>query len=144
MDTVIRILKAAGGWNHGLHLRIENRPFMPLVIEATDESGPRGLPAISVCHYGEQNGDAMREPEMLFELGIAGFGGIVQIFDFSPFYWRNDYAGVEQWSRFMERGNYRCHTQLHLQHERFAKLWDKNLREQGFAEAFERQRQHHA
>ena len=28
-----------------------------------------------------------------------------------------------------------------LQHERFAKLWDKKLRRQGFAEAFERQ--HH-
>jgi hypothetical protein len=45
---------------------------MPLVIEATDESGPLGLPAISVCHYGEQNGDAMRDPEMSFELGFAG------------------------------------------------------------------------
>jgi hypothetical protein len=91
--TVIRILKAAGGWNHGLHLRIENLPFTALVIEATDESGPRGLPAISVCHYGEQNDDAMRDPEVLFELGIAGFSGNVQIFDFSPFYWRNDYVG---------------------------------------------------
>jgi hypothetical protein len=45
---------------------------MALVIEATDESGPGGLPALSVCHYGEQNGDAMRDPEMCFELGFAG------------------------------------------------------------------------
>ena len=26
----------------------------------------------SVCHYGEQNGDAIRDPEMYFELGFAG------------------------------------------------------------------------
>jgi len=138
MDTVLRILRAAGGWHHGLHLRIENPPYMALVIEATDESGPCGLPAISVCHYGEQNGDLMRDPEMCFELGFAGGAHL------SAFYWRNDYAGVEQWSRFIRDGNYCYHSQLHAEHESFAKLWDKNLRQQGFAEAFERQRRQHA
>ena len=43
---------------------------MELVIEATDESGPQSLLAISVAHYGKQNGDAMRDPEMCFELGF--------------------------------------------------------------------------
>ena len=59
-------------------------------------------------------------------------------------YWRNDYVAVEQWSRFVQNGLYCYHTQLHEQHEKFAKLWDKNLRQQGFAEAFERQRHQHA
>jgi len=72
MQTLLQILKQAGGWHHGLYLKIENPPYMALVIEATDESGPCGLPAISVCHYGEQNGDLMRDPEMCFELGQAG------------------------------------------------------------------------
>ena len=107
---------------------------MALVIEATDESGPCGLPAISVSHYGEQNGDAMRDPEMLFELGFAGGAHL------NPYYWRNDYVGIEQWSRFIEGTNYCFHTQLHEQHERFAKLWDKNLREQGFADVFDPQK----
>ena len=71
MKTILDILQKAGGWHHGLHLHIENPPYMALVIEATDESGPCGLPALSVCHYGEQNGDAMRDPEMCFELGFA-------------------------------------------------------------------------
>ena len=71
MQTILRILKRAGGWHHGLYLTIENPPYMALVIEATDESGPSGLPAISVAHYGEQNGDLMRDPEMCFELGFA-------------------------------------------------------------------------
>ncbi len=72
MQTILRILKTAGGWHHGLSLRIDNPPFLPLCIEAVDESGPCGLPALSVEHYGEQNGDAMRDPEMLFELGLLG------------------------------------------------------------------------
>ena len=70
MQTILRLLKQAGGWHHGLYLKIENPPYMALVIEATDESCPCGLPAISVCHYGEQNGDLMRDPEMCFELGF--------------------------------------------------------------------------
>ncbi len=67
MQTILRILKAAGGWHHGLSLRIDNPPFMPLCIEAVDESGPCGLPALSVAHYG----DAMCDLEMLFELGLS-------------------------------------------------------------------------
>ena len=50
MQTLLDILKRAGGWNPGLYLKIENAPYMALVIEATDESGPSGLPAISVAH----------------------------------------------------------------------------------------------
>jgi hypothetical protein len=138
MDTLLHILKEAGGWNHGLHLHIENPPYMALVIEAMDESGPCGLPAISVEHYGELNGDAMRDPEMCFELGMSG--GV----HLDPFYFRNDYVGVEQWSRFIREGQYVCHIQLHAQQQRFAALWDKNLRQQGFVEAFMRQRPQHA
>jgi hypothetical protein len=130
MKTVLELIKRAGGWHHGLYLKIGNAPYMELVIEAMDESGPCGLPALSVCHYGEQNGDAMRDPEMCFELGLAGGPHL------NAFYWRNDYAGIEQWSRFIRDGNYCYHTQLHEQHANFAKLWDKNLDAQRFVEAF--------
>ena len=51
-------------------------------------------------------------------------------------YWRNDYLGVEQWSRFIRDGNYVFHTELHREHESFATLWDKNLNAQRFVEAF--------
>ena len=135
MQTVLRILKRAGGWHHGLSLRIENPPYMALVIEATDESGPCGLPAFSVCHYGEQNGDLMRDPEMCFELGLANGPHL------NAFYYRNDYVGVEQWSRTIVRDNYVHLVSLHQQHERFAKVWDNNLQLQGFAEAFNQQQQ---
>ena len=130
MKTILAILEKAGGWRPNLYLKIENSPYMELVIEAMDESGPCGLPALSVAHYGEQNGDPMRDPEMCFELGFAGGAHL------NPFYWRDDYAGTEQWSRFIHESNYCFHTQLHEQHTRFAKTWDNNLRLQGFAEVF--------
>jgi hypothetical protein len=130
MQTILNLLKRAGGWHPGLYLKIENPPFMELVIEAMDESGPMGLPALSVAHYGEQNGDLMRDPEMCFELGLAG--GV----HLDPFYWRNDYVAIEQWSRNILRDHYVCVPELHEEHVRFALMWDANLALQGVAEAF--------
>src|SRR5271170_4018740 len=95
--TILDILRKAGGWHPGLYLKIDNPPYLELVIEAMDESGPMGLPALSVAHYGEQNGDLMRDPEMCFELGLVGGEYL------DPFYWRNDYVAVEQWSRNIVR-----------------------------------------
>jgi len=138
MQTILQILKRAGGWHPGLSLKIENLPYMALVIEALDESGPLGLPALSVAHYGEQNGDLMRDPKMCFELGLAGGAHL------NPFYWRNDYTGTEQWCRAIVRDHYVHLFELHKQHQRFAELWDKNLRLQGFAEAYEQQQTPHA
>jgi hypothetical protein len=131
MQTILRILKQAGGWHHGLYLKVENPPYMELVIEAMDESGPMGLPTLSVAHYGEQNGDLMRDPEMCFELGFAGGAHL------DPFYWRNDYVAVEQWSRNIVRERYVHLIQLHEQHQQLAATWDNNLRLQGFSEAFD-------
>jgi hypothetical protein len=136
MKTVLRILKAAGGRHHGLHLRIENPPYMALVIEATDESGPCGLPALSVCHYGEQNGDLMRDPEMCFELSNPLRLGLRLV----PFSYRNDYMGVEQFSRTCDDEHYFFAPRLYDAHEKFALLWDKNLYAQGYLAAFERGR----
>jgi len=72
MQTLLNILTIAGGWRPDLYLRIENPPYLALVIESMDESGPCGLPAISVADYGELNGDALRAPEMCFEIDFVG------------------------------------------------------------------------
>jgi hypothetical protein len=132
MQTILDILKLAGGFRPTLYLKIENPPYMALVIEATPEPGPMGLPALSVAHYGEQNGDLMRDPEMCFELCLP-IGSKACL---DPFYWRNDYFGVEQWSRNIIRDHYVCLLELHKQHERFAETWNNTIRLQGFVEAF--------
>jgi hypothetical protein len=40
-----------------------------LMIEYIQIPGPGAHPTLSVANYGEHNGAAMRDPEMLFELG---------------------------------------------------------------------------
>src|ERR1700709_92474 len=69
--------------------------------------------------------------------GTMDFSGAQTLM--GTFNYRNDYVGVEQWSRTIHGGNYVYLVSLHQQHERFAKVWDNNLRLQGFAEAFEQQ-----
>jgi hypothetical protein len=127
MQTVLDILQKAGGYRPNLYLKI----YLVLVIEAI-ETGPMALPAISVAHYGEQNGDPMRDPEMCFELSKSDSGEL----SLDPYYWRNDYIGSEQWSRDIANGQYVVLPDLHNLHELFAQVWDGNLRSQGFVKAF--------
>ena len=50
--------------------------------------GPRGLPTVSVAHYYTQNGDLMRDPEMVFEVGPDGA--------FHPVSYQQDNLGIYQ------------------------------------------------
>ncbi len=135
MKTVLKVIQEAGGLQPGLCVPIENAPWMRLVIEVLSERGPVGHVVVSVAHYGEQNSDPMRDPEMLFEV-VEDEGGRPE---FWPFYFRNDYVGVEQWSRRRdEAGNLHCVPKRTRDLEQFAEMWDRNLREQGFLEAFQR------
>ncbi len=72
----------------------------------------------------------MRDPEMCFELGFAGGAHLI------PYSWRNYYVGVEQVSRAIVNDHYVALLELQKQHEKFAETWDKNLRLQGYEEAF--------
>jgi Domain of unknown function (DUF6908) len=71
VKNVANIIETYGGleWlrQPGNYIRLENPPYMRLVIEHIGD-GPRGMLAIAVAHYHEQNGDAMRDPEMVFEV----------------------------------------------------------------------------
>ncbi len=114
-------------------VKIPNEPYMTLTIENIG-LGPRGLPALSICHYGEQNGDAMRDPEMCFEMVIEA--GKVE--EFQPYYWRNDYVGVEQIAVIHGHNEQRPIVDLHmLRGQRsFAAAWDRNLEAQGFLRSY--------
>jgi hypothetical protein len=45
---------------------------------------------VSVAHYGEQNSDLMRDPEMLFEVFETAGSVSFRLFNF-----RNDYIGID-------------------------------------------------
>ena len=136
METIVRILEEAGMLEPGFHIHIDNPPWMPLSIEDIQQDGPNGLPTLSVAHYGEQNGDLMRDPEMLFEMRRTG--GALELVGY---YWRNDYLGIEQYSSYRDKeGRLVVHPARKQQHQTLASMWDRNLRSQGFLEAFQHSR----
>lgn len=136
METVFGIIDAAGGLEHTSYIRIENGPFMPFVIEVLPELGPDGHPVLSIAHYGKQNGDPMRDPEILAEVIIDKDGRRLW-----PFYYRNDYVPAERQNRWREGdGSVVCLPSVTQDLEIFMRTWDANLRDQGFLEAFRRSR----
>jgi hypothetical protein len=129
MKTLLAILQKAGGWRPNLYVKIDNPPYLPLVIEAVDESGPLGFPAISIMH---ESSDSKRHPEMQFELEPIDISRT----ELNPFYWRHESIPAEQFSRFTTECEYVLLEEVHKRHIRFATEWDETLSRQGTAEAF--------
>jgi hypothetical protein len=130
MKTVEKIIELFGGLEYLKrdYIRLENEPYMRLVIEYVG-TGPRGLPLISVCHYGEQNGDAMRDPDMVFEVDFETSTG------WGPVSFRNDYAGMNEEAVWVaDNGDVMIRPALVKELKQFARIWDRNLQEQGFLE----------
>src|SRR5262249_61411278 len=101
--------------------------FMALAVEAIGP-GARGLPAVSVAHYYEQNGDLMRDPEMVFEVDAAGA--------FHPVSFQQDNLGLYHEAVFVdEAGRVMVRPRLVKELTSFARVWDRNLLEQGFLDA---------
>ena len=94
--------------DESFHLKIENEPYLPLVIEAHGAGGDRQL---YLTHYREQNGDLIHDGEMVF--GIKERGHL----RFRETAVQNALTGGEM------RGYDRV----------FADLFSKNILEQGFA-----------
>jgi len=72
MRNVQKIIDSRGGLTalkqRPIRLRVPG--FMRLVIEHVG-TGPRGGELVSVARYGEQNGDLMRDPEIVFEVAAG-------------------------------------------------------------------------
>ena len=136
MSTIWTIVEEAGGLNAAASVRIENPPFQRLVIEMLPECGPDGHRAISIAHYGESNGDLMRDPEVCAEIVVEEGTPVLW-----PYSFRNDVIGFGQVSRWRDReGNLNCLPGETRAIEEFLAMWDRNLREQGYLEAFRRTR----
>jgi hypothetical protein len=101
VKVIAQILELAAPLEPGFHIKIDNPPHLVLVIEDIQQRGPNGSPLISVAHYGEQNGDLMRDPEIVFEIERHG-----EEIKMTPTYWRNDYVGTEEFSAVEERGQW--------------------------------------
>ena len=71
-----------------------------------------------------------------FADGLRGENAPLCNLELSAYYYRNDYMGVEQYSRYRDGADYVFVPPLYEEHRQFARLWDRNLRAQGFPEAF--------
>jgi len=135
MKTVAKIIAAYGGLDRlrGNHIPLENAPYMRLVVEYIGQ-GPRGLLAIAVAHYYEQNGDAMRDPEMVFEVnpdeeGLASW----KQGEWCPVSFRQDSLDVYREAVFLcDVNQVAICPKLVVRLNEFAREWDRNIEQQGF------------
>lgn len=109
-------------------VRITVSGYLPLSVEeiGSSEDGHR---LVSLCHYGEQNGDLMRDPDMVFLYHNLPDGAAAE-----PVWYRNDYLGIVQdVYRYDDEGR-RTHVVPALKQDlkEFAWAWLATLRNQGF------------
>jgi len=110
------------------HTRIDNTggTFMPLIVERIGNLRflSAEFPLFSFAHYGEQNGDAMRDPDVVM---MDTPSGLV------PISYRNDYLSTDQ--EVLEydaagnaTGRYvrRCQADITT----FCNGWARNIRDQ--------------
>lgn len=109
-------------------VRIMVPDFMLLPIEegGSTEDGHR---LVSFCQYGEQNGDLMRDPELVFMFTDLSDGAAAE-----PVSYRNDYLGIVQNVYRYDEAGKRTHVFPSLKQdlEEFARAWFATLRDQGF------------
>jgi len=109
-------------------VRITVPGFMPLSVEKIgfSEDGSR---LVSLCHYGEQNGDLMRDPDIVFLFHNGPDGAAAE-----PVSFRNDYLGIVQDVYRYDGTGRRTHVVPSLKQDlkEFAESWFANLKEQGF------------
>jgi hypothetical protein len=114
-------------------IRLTVNGYMPLSLEHIGQSAEDNR-LIAISHTGEQNGDLMRDPEMVFELHAHGMA--------EPLSFRNDYMGVMQEIYRYDDSGKKTHVNTRLKQDlkSFARTWFKNLKDQGFLSTTNRER----
>jgi len=101
---------------------------MPLSVEVIGQS-TEGSRLIAICHYGQQQGDLMRDPEMVFEMHTSAAPDMAE-----PLSFRNDYTSLGQEEYRYDDSGKKTHVNTQLKQEltSFARTWFINLKDQGF------------
>ena len=109
-------------------VRITVPGYLPLSVEeiGTSRDGHR---LVSLCQYGEQNGDLMRDCDLVFMVADLPDGAAAE-----PVSFRNDYLGIVQEVYRHDETGKRTHVVASLKQDlkEFAQAWFVTLREQGF------------
>nr|DAS16710.1 MAG TPA: Protein of unknown function (DUF1249) [Caudoviricetes sp.] len=109
------------------HRRFMAEGFMDLVAEYLFYSDYKGRPVYSLTHYGRQNGDAMRDPDMT--VSVDWSAGSVE-----PLTFQNDYLGVyQEVYKRDESGQLLYSKRLRTDLDEFLWNWLHNIKEQGYS-----------
>jgi hypothetical protein len=138
MKTIQSIIEKEGGleklkqgcFEGSFYIKLvhPSKSMMPLVIEYVGE-GPEGLPMVSVSHFYMQNGDVMRDPEMVFLVDARWSPN----WKFTPMMYQQDGLGIYQEIIFKgEDGKWKVRNGMAADAKSFMKLWNRNLKEQGY------------
>ena len=122
LESFLKVVEENDGY-----AKFTAKGYMDLVIEKTWLTDEDGNPIYSICHYGEMNGDAMRDPEM--EICVDWKEGTIL-----PLSYRNDYMGFTM-EYFEYRNGKPCgyyHPRWLHDGDNFLWTWGKNLKDQGF------------
>jgi len=129
-----RILTKLGNQQY---IKMQSTGFMQLNMEKLEENilTPWGIAATySLSHSYTQNGDIMRDPEMVFIVvdsrqNQKDYKGIV----IYPQMYRQDNLGLYEESIIIENGEIKSFIKTwQISHCNFANLWLENIKEQGF------------
>jgi hypothetical protein len=112
-------------------VRITVPGYMPLSVEEIGVSQD-GHRLVSLCQYGEQHGDLMRDCDLVFMVTDLPEGVVAE-----PVSFRNDYLGIVQDVYRYDEAGRRTHVVVSLKQDlkEFAQAWLATLREQGFFSA---------
>lgn len=109
-------------------VRLTVPEYTPLSVEEIGVS-PDGHRLVSLCHYGEQNGDLMRDPDIVFLFHNLLDGPAAE-----PVSFRNDCLGIVQEVYRYDKAGRRTQVVPALKQDlrEFAQSWFATLRAQGF------------
>jgi len=113
----------------------ENEAYMPLCVERVDwwlEDVLQALPsdikekfAVSFCHYGKCNGDAMRDPEVVFLCYKKD-----DSWRYVPATYRQDWLGINHAYIFERDGRIVFDSRMQRSLKDFCNTWMQNLKYQ--------------
>ena len=111
------------------HLRLQNPPYMDLVIEKI------GRAKISVCHYVEINGDLCQDPEVCFFIDPLGWVPY-EITQMPVYIAGITMGGYRICAEFDDTGTRITGIKKRAMKEiaEFARSWSKNIQQQGYLE----------
>ena len=106
----------------GDHRKIDNAPgsFMAACVEIIGRTSLG--PLVSIAHYYEQNGDMMRDPDVVFVIGADQH--------VYPISYRQDGLGTYLESAVLEDGKWKVRTKMQADLCSFCTQWMRNVDDQ--------------